>query len=70
MIRLIIVLMLGVILYCLGSGLFYLVREKNTRDAHRLVRALTWRVGLSIGLFFLMFLCFYAGWITPHGVGQ
>lgn len=54
------------ILYALGSGLYYLVRDKN--DSARVVKALAWRIGLSFLLFLLLFVAFAFGWITPHSV--
>ena len=36
----------------------------------RTVRALTWRIGLSVALILLVILGIYTGWIKPHGVGQ
>jgi hypothetical protein len=35
-----------------------------------MVRALTWRIGLSIGLLLLMLVAGRMGWITPHGLGR
>jgi hypothetical protein len=64
--KIIIVLFLAIILYCLGSGLFFLVRDKS--DSDRVVKALTWRIGLSILLFGLLFLAFAMGWIRPHAI--
>jgi hypothetical protein len=32
-----------------------------------MVKALTWRIGLSVGLFVLLMLAYYQGWISPHG---
>jgi hypothetical protein len=66
LVKLVIVLFLIVILYCLGSGLFYLVRDKGRSD--RVVRALSWRIGLSLLLFLLLFVAFALGLIKPHGV--
>ncbi|MHB1949361.1 MAG: twin transmembrane helix small protein [Gammaproteobacteria bacterium] len=66
LVKLVIVLFLFVILYCLGSGLFYLVRDKGRSD--RVVRALSWRIGLSLLLFILLFVAFALGLIKPHGV--
>jgi hypothetical protein len=66
--KFVIVLFLIVILYSLGSGLFYLVREKNRADSFRVVKALTWRIGLSLFLFILLFFAMAMGWITPHTV--
>lgn len=62
---LIIVFML-IILFCLGSGLAFLVRDRG--KSTRVVKALTWRIGLSIALFLLLFLAFALGWIKPHGL--
>ena len=35
-----------------------------------MLRALTWRIGLSAGLFVLLLVALWQGWITPHGVGR
>ena len=64
--KLAIVIALIVILYCLISALYYLLYRK---DALHMVKALTWRIGLSILLFALLFLAYGMGWIHPHGVG-
>jgi len=64
--KLIVILFLVIILYCLGSGLFYLVRDKS--DSDRVVKALSWRIGLSIVLFFLLFVAYALGWVTPHTI--
>ncbi len=70
MAHLFIIIFLAVILYCLGSALYYLVNEKNKSDALKVVRALGWRIGLSIGLFFLLLIMYATGFIVPHGIGQ
>lgn len=66
--KLIILLFLIVILYSLGSALFYLVRETSEKDAFKVVKALTWRIGLSLTLFILLFVAYALGWIKPHGI--
>ena len=66
LVKAIIILFLLVILYTLGSGLFYLVRDKG--DSERVVKALTWRIGLSLLLFVLLFVAFALGFIKPHGI--
>lgn len=53
------------ILYSLGSGFYYMVRDKGESD--RLVRQLSWRVGLSLLLFLLLFAGFKLGYIVPSG---
>lgn len=55
-----------IIMYSLGSGLFYLVRDKG--DSKRVVKALTWRIALSLLLFFLLILAYAMGWVTPHQI--
>lgn len=59
-----IIIALLFIIGSLGSGLFFLVNDKGQSD--RVVKALTWRIGLSIGLFLLLILCYLLGWITPN----
>jgi putative copper export protein len=67
LVKAIVVLFLLIILYSLGSALFYLVRDKKS-DETRVVKALTWRIGLSMLLFILLFVAFALGWITPHAI--
>lgn len=55
-----------IILFALGSSLFFLVRDEG--KSNRTVKALTWRIGLSLILFLFLFLAFSLGWIKPHGV--
>ena len=59
-------LMMVAILVSLGSALFYLVKDQGFST--RTVKALTWRVGISITLFILLWVAFYMGWITPHSL--
>ena len=64
--KIIIALALIAIIMSLGSGLYYLTKKEEDRE--KLVKALTWRIGLSITLFFLLIIAFLNGWIQPHGV--
>ena len=64
--KFLVVILLLVILASLFSALVFLVRDRGS--THRTVRALTWRVGLSIGLFLLLLLAGWMGWIEPHGL--
>lgn len=64
--KLFIIIVMLVILLALGSSLFFLVRDKGTTT--RTVKALTWRIGLSLALFLFLMLSFSMGWITPHAV--
>ncbi len=64
MIKVFVVLVMIVILFTLGSGLYYLVKDEG--QSKRTVKALSWRIGLSITLFLFLFLAFSFGWIRPH----
>ncbi len=63
----IVITLLLLILGSLGSGLVFLVRD--TPGSTRAVRALSWRIGLSIACFLLLLLAAALGFIQPHGVG-
>lgn len=62
MIKVIIVFTLLLIFGSLLSALYYLMKG-DTGD--RTVKALTWRIGLSLGLFLLLMLAFSTGIIGP-----
>ncbi|HPR07527.1 MAG TPA: twin transmembrane helix small protein [Denitromonas sp.] len=57
--RIVVVLFLVAILISLGSALTFLLRDNG--KGPRVVRALTLRVGLSIGLFLLLMVGFATG---------
>ena len=57
---------LAVIVASLGSALWHLVHGAG--DSRRMVRALTWRIALSIALFVFLMIAWYTGLIEPHGV--
>lgn len=65
-IKAIIVILFGLIFFSLGSALYFLVHDKGDQD--RIVKALTWRIGLSIVLFVFLIFAFAMGWITPHQI--
>jgi hypothetical protein len=67
LIRILVAGILIVIVASLGSALFHLSRQGG--DPQRMLRALTWRIGLSVGLFLLLLLGWMAGVIRPHGLG-
>jgi len=64
--KLLVIALLLSILYALGSALFALVQ--NDRNSDRMVKALTVRISLSLGLFILLMLGYATGLITPHPV--
>ncbi len=65
--KIIIVAFLIVIIYNLGAGMYYMMTDKGKTD--RTVKALTWRIGLSVALILLIILGIATGVIKPHGIG-
>ena len=68
LIKILIVAVLIAIVLSLGSGLFHLVSKDDGQAKKRMVTALTVRIALSVALFILLFIAWYAGLITPHHV--
>ena len=66
LVKLIVIVMLIAIVFSLGSALFHLSR--GTGDSAKLVKSLTWRIGLSAVLFLLLLAAYWTGLIQPHGV--
>ncbi len=66
--KVIIVLILLVIVYNLFAGLFYMMTDKG--KTNRTVRALTWRIGLSVFLILLVIAGIATGIIQPHGIAR
>lgn len=54
------------IIIALASGLLFLVRDEG--KTKRTITALSWRIGLSLGLFFFLFLAYSLKWISPHAL--
>jgi hypothetical protein len=65
--RIVVLIALAAIVASLGSALYHLSRGTQ-QDSAKLVRALTVRIVLSLALFGLIMLAWYAGLIAPHGV--
>lgn len=64
--RYVVLIFVILILASLASALYYLFKDKGGSD--RTVRALTYRVGLSITLFIMLMLAYYLGLIPGHGL--
>tara|TARA_A100001037_G_scaffold268886_1_gene262667 strand:+ start:438 stop:647 length:210 start_codon:yes stop_codon:yes gene_type:complete len=64
--KILIVLVFLGILGSLGSALVFLVKDKG--DSKRTAKALSLRIGVSVGLFVLLFVLYGLGLIEPHGV--
>jgi len=62
--KLVVVALLLSIIASLFSGLFFLYRDRG--DSRRTLKALTLRVGLSIGLFVLLLIAFRIGLIPGY----
>jgi multisubunit Na+/H+ antiporter MnhB subunit len=54
------------IVYALGSGLYYLLYRRDKSE--NAVKALTVRIGLSLGLFVLLLVAYAMGWLKPHSM--
>jgi hypothetical protein len=63
-VKLIAILMLVTIVVSLGVALYQLA--SGSGDSKRMLRALTWRIALSVLLFVLLLLAYSAGFIRPH----
>ncbi len=64
--RLVVIGTLLAILVSLGSALYHLTTGRG--DSGRMLRSLTWRIGLSVVLFALLIFAARQGWVVPHGV--
>ena len=62
-----VIAMLVLILVSLGRALFFLTSSK-AEDGAKMVKALAWRIGLSVALFALLIVAYYSGWIDPQHV--
>jgi hypothetical protein len=64
--KLLVIAVLLAIIFSLGSALFQLSRGKG--DSHKMLRALTWRIALSVALFLVLLISWRMGYIHPHGL--
>lgn len=67
LVKVLVVVILVAIVASLGSALYQLSR--GTGDSGKMLRALTWRISLSVALFLLLLIAYALGWLQPHGVG-
>jgi len=63
-IKVVVLVLLGLIVTSLGKALFHM--SSSPEDSAKMVRALTFRIGLSVALFIVLFIAWYAGILTPH----
>lgn len=62
---LLILAVFALIVYNLGAGLYYMIADRD--GSARMVNALTWRIGLSVGLIVVVLIGIATGLIVPHG---
>jgi hypothetical protein len=62
-----VIVILALILISLGKALFHLSSSRPDHSG-RMVKALAWRVGLSVMLFVLLLVAYSQGWIEPQHV--
>jgi Protein of unknown function (DUF2909) len=65
--KIFIIVVMLIILASLGSGLYFLIHDRGHGD--RTVKALSWRIGLSVALFIILLIGFLLGIFTPHKFG-
>lgn len=66
MIKFVIIGMFIAMVISLGIGLFHLLKTPDERDkGDKVVKALTWRIGIWVVLFAFIFLSMKMGWIEP-----
>jgi len=65
--KIIIIVFLLAILYTLASSFYFMVKDQG--EGKRTVRRLTWRIGLSLFLFLMLYVFFRLGWIEPSSRG-
>lgn len=61
------IILLIIIIFSLGQGLYYLINDK-ANNSKRTVKTLSLRIGLSLALFAFMILAGLMGWIEPHSL--
>jgi len=61
LLKIIVVALLFIVLYCLGSAVVYLVKDGSSPE--KMAKALTWRIVISLVLFLFLMLSFMMGWV-------
>jgi len=63
--KIVILSLLAVVIISLGSALVAMVKGDQSG---KMLRSLTWRIGLSVAIFILLLIGQATGLITPHGL--
>ena len=64
--KIVVLTLLAIVILSLGSALYHFV--KNGGDSEKMLKALTWRIGLSVFIFLLLLIGQAVGLIQPHGL--
>lgn len=68
MFKTLIILIFLTIIMSLGTALFHLIKHKET--SAKTVKALTYRISISLALFFVVAIAFMTGFLQPTGIGM
>ncbi|MEE9397923.1 MAG: twin transmembrane helix small protein [Methylococcales bacterium] len=68
--KIFVIIVLLIILYSLGSALYFFVKDRDRSDAVRTAKALTVRISLSLALFVFLLIAFATGIIKPHSIAH
>lgn len=64
--KILIVLVLLAIIAAMGAAMYFMVHDTGPKK--RTVNALILRISLSVGLIVFLVVCYFMGWIQPHGL--
>lgn len=64
--KIVIIFMLFAIIFALAVSLFFLIKNQN--ENNQTVKALTWRIILTIALILFILTAYHYGWIHPNDV--
>ena len=68
MLKILIILVFLTIVASLGTALFHLIKHKES--SAKTVKALTYRISISLALFILLSIALMTGLIQPAGIGM
>lgn len=68
MLKILIILIFLTIVVSLGTALYHLIKHKET--SAKTVKALTYRISISLALFIALSIAFMTGIIQPSGIGM
>jgi hypothetical protein len=70
MLKVLFIIVFLLIVFSLASALYHLVNNKAGAGSGKTVKALTFRIGLSLVLFILLAIALFTGIIQSHGIGS